>query len=191
MPIVDGHIRCGRCREFKELSEFAPSCAAKGCGECRSCANARSRAYARTPRGRERQKEWRAQNIEAVRARGLAKYHQAKPSGRPENTRLKTRYGITLAEFEAMFVSQGGKCACCGDVVGDLDSRGRRKLYVDHCHTTGVVRGLLCANCNSGIGQFKDSTERLRGAIAYLERAQQPLSRVEPTMRINLMRGAN
>jgi len=178
MAIVDGRIACSTCREPKALSAYAPSVVAKGCGVCRDCKRVALRAYQKTPHGRAMQ---------------LARYHRAAPSGRPENTRLKTRYGITLAEFHAMIATQGGRCACCGEMsVDQSDSTGKRALYVDHCHETGVVRGLLCPSCNTGLGQFKDDVDRLRSAIAYLERAQQPpLMQPTPSMRINLLRGAN
>lgn len=60
---------------------------------------------------------------------------------------------------------QGHRCAICGiNELGDT-----RQFAVDHDHSTGLVRGLLCANCNLGLGHFKDSTDILRAALSYLE----------------------
>ena len=68
-----------------------------------------------------------------------------------KDKKVKSRYGITMDEFDVMKNNQGGVCAICNGKNNDRD------LAVDHCHTTGKVRGLLCGNCNRGIGYFKDS----------------------------------
>jgi hypothetical protein len=62
--------------------------------------------------------------------------------------------------------AQDGKCAICG--VAEAYAP-RKRLAVDHDHRTGAIRGLLCGNCNAGLGQFKDSPELLAAAIRYLE----------------------
>jgi len=78
------------------------------------------------------------------------------------------RYGITVEQYKAMVDEQEGLCAICGtSEPGEWFTR----LVVDHCHSTGKVRGLLCAKCNRGLGQFKDNPQMLRSAIAYLEKA--------------------
>lgn len=74
-------------------------------------------------------------------------------------SRLKREYGISISERDDMVNSQDRKCKICF-----LE----RKLYVDHCHSTGKVRGMLCGTCNSGIGFFKDSPDMLESAIRYL-----------------------
>lgn len=76
------------------------------------------------------------------------------------------QYGITPDEYRNILEKQDGKCAICGSEIGN--SEGDR-LYVDHNHKTGKVRGILCSNCNTGIGKFHDSTELLKNAIYYLE----------------------
>lgn len=86
----------------------------------------------------------------------------------PERARryqLKAKYGITAAEFDTMLAAQGGGCAVCGTT--EPPGRGQR-FHVDHCHSTGRVRGLLCNECNVGLGKFKDSTDLLRRAAEYL-----------------------
>jgi hypothetical protein len=75
---------------------------------------------------------------------------------------LKRNYGISADEYATLHEAQGGKCRICGG------SGGKRRLAVDHCHSTGVVRGLLCTSCNQGLGYFKDDVERMRRAIAYV-----------------------
>jgi hypothetical protein len=75
--------------------------------------------------------------------------------------------------YQALFRAQGGKCAICGTTQGHRSSRGRVcRLAVDHDHATGKVRGLLCNNCNRGLGRFKDSVKNLEAALRYLKREQ-------------------
>lgn len=72
--------------------------------------------------------------------------------------------GVSVDDYEKMHRSQGGLCAICGK-PGD----GRKSLAVDHCHTSGKVRGLLCLNCNTALGHFKDNPVLLLKAALYLE----------------------
>jgi hypothetical protein len=74
-------------------------------------------------------------------------------------------YGITPDAYEAMLSTQGSRCALCHTDT----PRGSGRFHVDHCHATGKVRALLCHECNTGLGKFKDNTELLARAIAYLE----------------------
>lgn len=85
--------------------------------------------------------------------------------------RLRQRYGITVAEYEAMYEAQGGVCAICGQSETGIHYRTQEamRLAVDHDHETGQIRGLLCRHCNMGIGQFGYDPERLRQAAAYME----------------------
>lgn len=73
---------------------------------------------------------------------------------------LKRRYGITAADADAMLLEQEGLCAICGRAAA---------VHVDHDHSTGRVRGLLCFNCNGGLGQFKDRIDVLESAVDYLK----------------------
>lgn len=81
---------------------------------------------------------------------------------------LKTTYGLTPEAFDAIVEAQGGRCAIC---LGD-DPGVKGVWHVDHCHDTNAVRGLLCTNCNTGLGQFKDDPDVLRRAVDYLEKAR-------------------
>ena len=78
--------------------------------------------------------------------------------------RLKSLYGVTLAEYEELAAYQDWVCWICGKNEVGKDGR----LHVDHDHKTGKVRGLLCLRCNSGIGSFLESSELLQRAIEYL-----------------------
>ncbi len=86
------------------------------------------------------------------------------------NSHLKRKYGITLDDYNGMLAEQEGKCKICGKVGTGLGGQTTRMpLVVDHNHTTGEVRGLLCNSCNTGLGMFKENTEALMNAISYLE----------------------
>jgi hypothetical protein len=85
---------------------------------------------------------------------------------------LASRYGITLAEYEALLQAQGGGCAICAEDPGDGPA-----LAVDHDHTccpgkracSQCIRGLLCGDCNRALGMFRDDVARLESAIGYLK----------------------
>jgi hypothetical protein len=80
---------------------------------------------------------------------------------------IRTKFGITSADYDEILKSQGNECAICGTTEFKY-SRGRRP-HIDHCHETGKVRGLLCGHCNLGIGQFFDNVSLLERAITYLK----------------------
>lgn len=98
-------------------------------------------------RVKERSRQWRARNPELARSRAKAKH-------------LSRTYGLTLDAFAALLRGQGGRCAVCRALDGDW--------VVDHDHKTGVVRGVLCRQCNLGLGAFADNPDSLLSAAKYL-----------------------
>lgn len=82
-----------------------------------------------------------------------------------KNTSLKKLYGITIIEYKEMFEKQKGVCAICFK-----HNKSSKKLGVDHNHTTGKVRSLLCDKCNRGIGFFNEDIELLKKVIKYLKK---------------------
>lgn len=81
------------------------------------------------------------------------------------DTTLRKKYGITRADYDEMLRKQGGTCAICHC------HQRYQALAVDHDHKTGFVRGLLCVNCNRGLGRFFDSELRVTRASEYLKEA--------------------
>lgn len=73
--------------------------------------------------------------------------------------------GWTPEDYEEAYIKQDGKCAICGC---KLNSSRYTRFAGDHNHRTGKLRGLLCTNCNTALGLFKDSIERLEMAKRYL-----------------------
>lgn len=91
--------------------------------------------------------------------------HRAQRWAHARKSNLKNRYGLTPGAYDELLAAQGGACAICrGDVAG----KSKKYFSVDHDHTSGRVRGLLCEGCNFGLGKFKDSPELLQAAISYL-----------------------
>lgn len=121
---------------------------------------------------RNRQREWlagdparRARYTEAQRARTKANPEKYRTYFR--NHHIKKTYGITAEQFERMLQDQGGVCAICRRLPNGTN-HVERNLVIDHCHKTGKVRGLLCNNCNAGMGIIGDSVEHLEAALSYL-----------------------
>ncbi|MDE2096323.1 MAG: endonuclease VII domain-containing protein [Patescibacteria group bacterium] len=85
---------------------------------------------------------------------------------------LRASFGIGISEYTKMLEAQNGVCAICGRPEARLRNGRPQSLCVDHCHTTGRLRGLLCSACNRSIGLMKDNAQRLRAAAEYLERHQ-------------------
>lgn len=122
----------------------------------------------------EKKKEYYLKNRETILEKRKLYYHknkeklQKKQKDNPDygrRSQYKCRYGITIEDYNTMFLSQQGVCAICGNK--QIDSK--KHLDIDHCHTTKTVRGLLCWDCNIGISKFKDQPELLEKAIIYLK----------------------
>lgn len=94
------------------------------------------------------------------------KAHNAKPEVKARNraTQIASKYGLTVADYEARLRMQDHRCALCGRP----DGHDGKRLVIDHCHATGRVRGLLCSRCNSALGYFEDDPHRIANAVAYL-----------------------
>lgn len=83
---------------------------------------------------------------------------------------IKSRFGISYQDYANMLLAQNGVCAICSGIE-TVKIRGEAiRLAIDHCHSTGKVRGLLCVNCNKALGHFKDDVELMSKAIEYLKR---------------------
>ena len=86
-------------------------------------------------------------------------------TGEAKSRHMERKYGITLADWEALLEECDNRCQACG-IAAEATPRG--VLVCDHNHETGEVRGALCAECNVGLGMFQDSPEKLAGALRYL-----------------------
>ena len=115
---------------------------------------------------------WVERVASSIHTKEYAKaWHQANKR-KSRDYGLKKFYGITIDQYEKMEREQSGVCAICSrpERTVDRHSQAPRRLAVDHDHSTGAVRGLLCGDCNKGLGHFADSQEMLGLAIAYLHK---------------------
>lgn len=139
---------CPRCGQTKLLRFFGMRTTGTRKGYCRECEVGYNAEYLETPHGRNHKRSagraWKNRNAAQVAAR---------------------LYGITVDDYDAMLDRQNGRCAICRtDKVGGNATR----WHIDHDHTTGTVRGLLCMKCNLGLGYFGDDHRRLIDACIYL-----------------------
>jgi len=161
-PVLEGKKKCSKCGVCKPhtLSFFKNSHSKPG-SICKECTGPRDAENALM--------RWRAQ----VAVSGLGAWAKEQreyyysPTGQRSyrNTHLKKMFGITLNQYESLLLAQSGVCALCGT----SDPKGRGAFHVDHDHVTGVIRGLLCHACNTGLGKLGDDPLRVSRAIQYLE----------------------
>ena len=84
-------------------------------------------------------------------------------------TQLQRKFGLTVADYDKMVDDHEGVCAICRQPC-----KTGRRLAIDHCHGTGAIRGLLCQNCNIGLGKFQDDPALLKAAADYLLKSSNP-----------------
>ena len=185
---------CRLCQESKPLDEFAlyPRLSDGHDNRCKACLRAKARErYARDPEklkaraiaaywanpedARKRARDYYKQNTEKV-LRYSKEYNASHPRETwdekklvrttlsQRKSHLRIAFGISVEEYDALVHKQDGKCAICG-----ITPKGN--LHVDHDHSTGKIRGLLCNPCNSGIGLLGDDIVIMQAAIRYLDKS--------------------
>lgn len=136
--------RCvGPCKALRPDSFFQSKTGKRLVKTCRKCRGYNKKQYA--PVEGERKNAKKQTTKEYRRARSL-----------------RINYNLTPEQFATLLEQQDGACAICNKVPHST-------LHVDHCHTTGKVRGLLCSTCNTGLGMLGDSADSLEKALQYLK----------------------
>jgi hypothetical protein len=123
-----------------------------------------------------------------AKKRQRAAYGRYQRAGKPLSYRaydLKRSFGITMEQYQAAFVAQKGCCAICEKAETQRRNGQLKWLAVDHCHENGTLRGLLCANCNNGIGRFGDNEVTLRRAADYLARHKSDVKDPDNVIRLS------
>lgn len=166
--VKDGKKLCLRCNKEKEVENnfFLIQSRANSKkyykSPCKECLSEKRKLYA---------KKYREDNGDIVREKQRNRIKERLSNGDEvlkrnlKNSRLKHLYGITLEEHETMRENQLYSCKICKVNEKEL-SKG---LYIDHCHSTNKVRGLVCTQCNSMLGMAKDDITVLKEAVKYLE----------------------
>lgn len=133
---------CTRCKERKGIEYFgADKSKTDGyASHCKQCRNLHEKS-------------------KRVAGERKYKYRKRDPAKQREYV-IRCRYGLELHELQRMVDNQDNRCAIC--------SKELTRYHIDHDHSTGEVRGLLCASCNSALGKLDDSIEILQNAIDYL-----------------------
>lgn len=168
IQIVDGKKPCSKCKQLLPLSDYGmDSGTPTGLAyKCKVCAAEDQRAKRNRDKAKDPEGYLAAQRASQRLWRDSAHPDLRKARGRRGNLKSK---GVTADWYEAKLVEQGGVCAICKLPESKLSSGGGVKmLAVDHNHTTGKPRGLLCQQCNIGIGALRDSPELIRKASVYL-----------------------
>ena len=143
---------CIKCKRELSLEDFYKSTNKGGYQNCcKRCTKKRMKDYYidNSDKIKERQKEWNKNNKQHAR-----------------DYSLNYRYGLTLEQYNDMFESQSGCCAICEIHQSELN----KTLSVDHNHSTGEVRGLLCTACNQSLGKVKEDVNILNSMIEYIEK---------------------
>lgn len=153
--------RCACCKAIKPLDSFAWKKGRKGrlrkCSWCHPCSS-------------QKQREKHARQMSNPNSARVLRT-------RIHATRLRMLYGITATDYDRMLSKQDGRCAICRKPETALGRGGKpKRISVDHCHATGLVRGLLCHRCNSGIGKFLENIETLEAAIDYLRSSREKIA---------------
>jgi Recombination endonuclease VII len=167
-PRVTGHSYCAECkrRALRESRARHPDRAQEICSRCRRPRTGRHPSYCT-----ECFAAWKAERAKfCTRCKIERKVGDGSQWGYCSRCQrdvwMRRNYRISIDDYEAMLATQGHRCALC-----ESPDNGRQ-WHVDHDHDTGAVRGILCDNCNRGLGHFRDDPTVLRRAAQYLERIQ-------------------
>jgi hypothetical protein len=177
--------QCARCQEVLPTERFSRNRTAKDgllC-YCKTCHRGMVRAIEQRrkqenpelfrKKQRERNKRWRTANLEKSRAASRNYYgnyklkfreYEAKHGYKRSLGKKVREYGITVEQYKGLLEKFDHKCGICR-----REHREDRTLNLDHCHTTGEIRGLLCGPCNKALGAFGDTLDGLMKAVAFLK----------------------
>jgi len=128
------------------------------------CAIAKAKCYYQSKEEySQSRKEYYQKNKERILSQ-VKKYRDNNIDAIKDRNRVKN-YGLVLGDFDKMIISQDNKCCICNKELGV-----GKEIAIDHCHTSGNVRGILCSGCNLMLGMAYDDIEIFKSAILYLEK---------------------
>jgi len=160
---------CSKCKIEKPLIEFSKNSQQKSGlnPSCKLCKSLVKKVYYQNNKAdiKEKASLWVKNNPEKREV--IKKRYTSKPSSKENywKNSIWYKFKLTPEDYTSILNSQCGVCYLCDKTP---EENGKR-LGVDHCHTTGDIRGILCDSCNTGLGMFFDNTEVLQKAIGYLQ----------------------
>lgn len=149
-------LKCSKCGIKKSVAEFNKYMFNIRYPYCRDCRLAATKDHHSKPESKRQHRDWYNSNYKPIAT----------------NSRLLKAFGITLDQYNEILEIQNHVCALCQNPERIYKNKSGewRKLAVDHNHSTGSTRGLLCGSCNMALGLFKENRDRLLAAIAYLDK---------------------
>lgn len=164
---------CATCSESKSVEDFHVDRSSPHGRKysCRACTN-RVKARWRHANS-DRVKKQKSESYERNREKYLTYQRSDERRERLWLWKLRTQFSMTVDDWESAWERQNGRCAICYREPHEIVKKGPKSnnLCIDHDHETGMFRGLLCNDCNAGLGFFKDNINSLVFAIEYLESA--------------------
>lgn len=162
------------CKHCGSTIRYVSSMNCRECGVKSGLAKLNNKELMAPYRTKEKADAWKKSNSERVKK--IKKRYKDNNKERTKeyyrlnkdvwrDGQLKRHYGLTIEQYNGILSEQNGKCAICGT----NECSSGKSFAVDHDHQTGKIRGLLCVNCNMGIGSMKDDVNIMKRAIAYLE----------------------
>lgn len=157
---------CNSCKEWKPKTIdyfYKSKTGSSGLTSfCKDCINTRNKKYnAEHPEALAKSKE-KYKNNNKEKIKEDARIYRKNNKDKVYYTFIKQKYGLTESSYKSISDSQNNCCKICGERFKDS------RPHIDHCHKTGEVRGILCKDCNLGLGRFKDNPDLLLLACDYL-----------------------
>ncbi len=196
--VPDGYKLCIYCGEVKALDNFYKSASASDghAGRCKVCYDAKVHEWVENINYTEVEekkcftcgKVKSAKSFSRKRASNdgynsscrscTTAYNRSRHSSdlyslhKQRENNLKNGYNLTFTEYDAIFQSQSGVCACCGreETAFSRVANSFQRLSVDHCHRTNKIRGLLCSNCNTALGLMHEDPANVKSLLTYIEK---------------------
>lgn len=169
------YISITPCRKCGGFIRYVSSYGCQPCGAAEGLKKLKDDKLMAPYRTKEKANVWKKANPEKVK-KTKKRYKDANKEKikvsssiyypRQRAAYLERHYGVTIEQYDVMLKEQDNRCAICGTA----ECSSGRNFAVDHDHETGRVRGLLCGNCNVGIGNLRDDINIMKRAIAYLEK---------------------
>lgn len=164
MPYKKGKFKCSDCG--KDVSR-------KGVKICRECYFVKERpSKGDKVLQKQQRKDYKSRYYQANKEKiSIRNKNKIIPPEKQFSYYIKSKYGISFIEYKNLLSISGYCCEICGTKEPE-NAKNKDKLCIDHCHNSNEIRGVLCRNCNSALGMFKENIEVIKQSLKYLEKCQ-------------------